>query len=680
MKLSSSILERVTPGKVLFIPALVMLLGLLSAHPASAQQEGGILLFEPDPMTQLQEDLPGEEIARHYVRINRQAFSPGTLRPGDRISYLLDDNLHTFEIERISSYTEGTFSILARGEGGFGNHLSMTVEEDRIAGTVHLHQYRELYHLRYDSRQRSNYIARVDYESLDKLACGLSDEHLGSGLMRGGQGTSPDRRDGPSESPVQQEVRGGFQQGDDLQRSGEFPLPSTASDETTTIDVMIVYTPAAASWMRLQGGTNQVIAQSMNLSQQAIDNSDVQIELRLVHTHMTDMDERDAGTGGYSIGAGLLCMLTTSPNATPAFCDSDLHRGHMNEVHELRDLVGADLVAMFADEPGVGGIAWIPLTSEGIPELGFSVNRVQQMNNSYTLVHELGHNMGLHHSRNQAQAEAPASGGVFLYSTGWRWDGDDGNNYVSVMTYNLAADGVTQGTRVAHFSNPDVTYRGVPTGSYEGAFSPADAARSMNEMRHVIASYREEAVEPSAPPPSPLLATPSNRQYNVRRLPRLLWERPDEAVSYRVQLSEDPGFHNLLVDEVVTSPTLIPATSLNHASEYFWRVRAKNRRGAGDWSQTWSFFTVVDVTKLSPNFPNPLRDRTTIPYQLESEVDVLIDLFDITGRRVAVLVDERQVPRPYQLELDASRFASGVYILRMRAGDFMDIQRMTVIK
>ena len=109
------------------------------------------------------------------------------------------------------------------------------------------------------------------------------------------------------------------------------------------------------------------------------------------------------------------------------------------------------------------------------------------MDFTYTLIHEIGHNFGNHHSRNQDNNAAPASGGIFEYSTGWRLD-DNGDHYATVMTYNEDDPGIP------YFSNPNVSYSGVPTGSYNGIHAPADNTRSMNEMKSVIADYSENQV------------------------------------------------------------------------------------------------------------------------------------------------------------------------------------------
>ncbi|NBC84954.1 MAG: choice-of-anchor D domain-containing protein, partial [Bacteroidetes bacterium] len=89
-------------------------------------------------------------------------------------------------------------------------------------------------------------------------------------------------------------------------------------------------------------------------------------------------------------------------------------------------------------------------------------------------------------------------------------------------------------------------------------------------------------------------------------------------------------------------------------------------------------------TALDKTYPNPFSDATTIDYQLKKEAHVRMEVFDLLGRRVAVLVDERKSAGPHTLTWQAqtgrSRLASGVYFLRMRAGDFTATRKMTLVR
>lgn len=89
-------------------------------------------------------------------------------------------------------------------------------------------------------------------------------------------------------------------------------------------------------------------------------------------------------------------------------------------------------------------------------------------------------------------------------------------------------------------------------------------------------------------------------------------------------------------------------------------------------------------TALDKTYPNPFTDAATIDFQLEKPMHVRMEVYDLLGRRVAVLVDGQKSAGPHTITWRAqgggSRLASGVYFLRMRAGDFTATRKMTLIR
>jgi hypothetical protein len=84
--------------------------------------------------------------------------------------------------------------------------------------------------------------------------------------------------------------------------------------------------------------------------------------------------------------------------------------------------------------------------------------------------------------------------------------------------------------------------------------------------------------------------------------------------------------------------------------------------------------------ELAPAYPNPFQTRTTLAYTLTEATDVRLEVFDLLGRRVAVLVDERLSAGRYEAPFQAeSELSAGAYIGRLRAGEHMAFTRFTYL-
>ena len=83
---------------------------------------------------------------------------------------------------------------------------------------------------------------------------------------------------------------------------------------------------------------------------------------------------------------------------------------------------------------------------------------------------------------------------------------------------------------------------------------------------------------------------------------------------------------------------------------------------------------------LSQNYPNPFNPTTNIKYSITKESQVTLKVFDILGRDVENLVNQKQAAGSYEVNFDASKLASGVYFYRLTAGDFVQSMKMMLIK
>ena len=253
------------------------------------------------------------------------------------------------------------------------------------------------------------------------------------------------------------------------------------SESDVTIDVAVFYTPAGR---RRKGGTPGAIEAAIDLmiaeANQAFETSGVHHRLKLAERSEVAYTE----TGNAGIDLGRL---------------ADPSDGHMDEVHALRDRVGADLVHLIVDTDDVAGIAGVP------GAFSLSVG-------GGVFTHELGHNMGLLHERYQVHhyeggvSPHPAYGyvnqraltaGVAPPSLPW----------ATIMAYGTQCGDayIACGRGGFRFSNSRQSYNGDPLGIPYGAGEtgvngPADAAAVLNATGPAVALWRDRPAGANRPP------------------------------------------------------------------------------------------------------------------------------------------------------------------------------------
>jgi hypothetical protein len=84
--------------------------------------------------------------------------------------------------------------------------------------------------------------------------------------------------------------------------------------------------------------------------------------------------------------------------------------------------------------------------------------------------------------------------------------------------------------------------------------------------------------------------------------------------------------------------------------------------------------------ELEQNFPNPFNPSTVVSSQYSVVSDVSIKIFDLLGREVATLVNERRAPGRYHDTFNATGLASGVYIYRLTAGSLTQSRKMVLMR
>lgn len=90
--------------------------------------------------------------------------------------------------------------------------------------------------------------------------------------------------------------------------------------------------------------------------------------------------------------------------------------------------------------------------------------------------------------------------------------------------------------------------------------------------------------------------------------------------------------------------------------------------------------SIPSTYKLYQNYPNPFNPSTTIRYDLPESGEVLLTVFDITGRKVATVESGAKAAGSYQINFNASQLPSGMYFYQLQTREFTSTQKMLLIK
>jgi hypothetical protein len=192
-------------------------------------------------------------------------------------------------------------------------------------------------------------------------------------------------------------------------------------------------------------------------------------------------------------------------------------------------------------------------------------------------------------------------------------------------------------------------------------------------------------------PAPPVLLSPPNGAMDVSTNLTLTWNASQGGEWYELELSDTADFSRLIVDEDSISSTSFDIVGLLNNETYYWRVSATNALGMSSWSEVWSFTTSLTAVgeereevprefSLSQNYPNPFNPSTVIRYGLPVQSHVRLEVFNLLGERVQVLVDEEKEAGYHEAVFDATDLSSGMYIYRIRVDSFVATRRVLLIR
>jgi glucuronoarabinoxylan endo-1,4-beta-xylanase len=84
--------------------------------------------------------------------------------------------------------------------------------------------------------------------------------------------------------------------------------------------------------------------------------------------------------------------------------------------------------------------------------------------------------------------------------------------------------------------------------------------------------------------------------------------------------------------------------------------------------------------QLDQNYPNPFNPETTIRFSIPSSERVSLRVYDILGREVETLLDRPMLAGIYAAKFDGKARASGLYVVRLTAGSFVEVRKMVLVR
>ena len=248
----------------------------------------------------------------------------------------------------------------------------------------------------------------------------------------------------------------------------------------------------------------------------------------------------------------------------------------------------------------------------------------------------------------------------------------------------IAPDSLTFDIYLLH-TNPGVSEFLYPAGQYFFRFNPAIANGGTLRYRVIATGLPLGAIPQNAsisgtelrlasnfPVPqdnAPIISASGQGTLIVRMSLRTTASSfdPNQPLNLTWRNSNDPplytkisAFVGIFIQEITTSAThFIDTNSVSI-------------------SQISSF--IPTEYKIYQNYPNPFNPSTKIKFDVPKLSDVKLTVYDISGKEMEVLINNKLSPGSYEFKWDASNLSSGVYFYRIQSQDFIETKRMLLIK
>lgn len=461
-------------------------------------------------------------------------------------------------------------------------------------------------------------------------------------------------------------------------------LKAQASTERTQIDVLVVYTSLAKFFAGGQSDIEALIDLWIAAANGYYRDSGIDLSIRLAHAEELDYVE--------SRNSWVLDALQANGD------------GVMDEVHAMRDAVGADLVHAIELGGFLGGssrhcgIAYV-MTAVNSSFAAWAFASTVLGCGSTVFVHELGHNMGLRHDRygnhtyNSSGNRPYAHAHGYVNQRAFASGAAASKRWYTVMAYGTQCShaGISC-QRIGRFSNPALTWSDDPTGVWHNGnvhalSGPADAALTLNQTKATVAGFRTVSSVPQV--------------VSLRRwIPE--HERTDtDSLTWRLAFSQD--VRNLTADDFELAGAGLGATTLavqaEHGGQRIWIINVTSGVDSFDGSVTLGFAsgqnieslsgTALDtawpahaqraytldntapMASISPSSAGSSPFTATIVF--DEDVTGFSDAADVTATNATVAAPSRSDARTYTVQVTPTGSVAATITLNVVAAAAMDL-------
>lgn len=353
-----------------------------------------------------------------------------TLVAGDRLTFRPPNALDgtsrgvmSFQVEWVRTLGQGRYAFSLKGVTNPFHHAQFVVRNGVIAGALHSGQD-------YWWRLLSDDVRTVSIEAVNSQE-----------LPPCGGVELPPEEEGGEEGPG----IGG------LAHAGAEVCSGTCSERT--IDMALFYTQLALGGAGSVGQMEAICELDVLQANIGFENSDSETRVRIVYIGPVEYDDYNE-TG----------HLGNFSNSTD---------GKMDAVQPIMTVTGADVGSLIVEYgEGYCGVAYLGPAR-------YHVN-VRACMGGFVLAHELGHNLGACHAC--GDGGGCSCGGYLPHSVGWRFTGDTGQEWRTIMAY-------SPGFRLPNFSNPEVLHDGQPTGVPVGETNEADNVATFFDTTPLVSAF-----------------------------------------------------------------------------------------------------------------------------------------------------------------------------------------------